>query len=698
MIRLRNYVISIAAPVALWGSTAHADAPPPPRTTQVAPADPAPPASQDPPADPGPSQDAPAASETSAPQDAPLRDAPEAPIAAPVAAPAGPSAPGELTDAALSQLAAGESIEIFDERPDKPFDRDTEVRLTGAELAARGATDLRTALALLPEIDVRDAGRGGFNIDIRGARKGAVAILIDGVLVTDPYYGTFDVSTIPITDIVQIRVATTPQSPIDGPGGPGGVVEVHTRDAIGPQLVIGRVTSDSLPSLGIAGTGRVELARHLALRLSATGLGGARDLELPHDASLGEHRYAATGAGRLEYRDGDRRVAVDGFLDSRHYVSPPSDTLDRSTILLIDRETSARASAKADDKLGTLQLQAQLWTHYLERRSKFYADPSLTTETQVENLKALRSGAMALATQPFLRDFRWALSTTVDFEKAAVSNIMNATVRGKTWIIEPAGDLQFERGRVRADLAAGVALPAGIDARPWPEAKAVVKVRPIDDLELTATGAYKGRVPSLRERFDALNGNPDLGPERIAHAELRAVEHIADRLHLELAPYYKHANGTITMSSDPRDAGMLVNLGTVDFWGIDTRARVTPIPVLELGGGYEYVKARSTDAGGATHDDPLPRLPHNRWDAWVQGRPAAWFSALVRVKYFGASIDQSQRVAGYATVEANVAAQITKQYLAVLNVDDLSDVQPETRIGYHTAGRVFSLIVQGTWE
>src|SRR5213075_2198937 len=96
----------------------------------------------------------------------------------------------------------------------------------------RGATDLATALALIPEITVRDAGRGGFNIDIRGGRKGAVSILVDGVSVTDPYYGTFDVSTIPITDIVQIRVSTTPKSPIDGIGGPGVVIEVITRDAI----------------------------------------------------------------------------------------------------------------------------------------------------------------------------------------------------------------------------------------------------------------------------------------------------------------------------------------------------------------------------------------------------------------------------------------------------------------------------------
>jgi hypothetical protein len=42
-----------------------------------------------------------------------------------------------LSDADL--LKMGEAIEIYDERPDKPFDRDTEVRLTGEDLAARGA-------------------------------------------------------------------------------------------------------------------------------------------------------------------------------------------------------------------------------------------------------------------------------------------------------------------------------------------------------------------------------------------------------------------------------------------------------------------------------------------------------------------------------------------------------------------------------
>jgi outer membrane receptor protein involved in Fe transport len=513
------------------------------------------------------------------------------------------------------------------------------------------------------------------------------------VLVTDPYYGTFDVSTIPITDIVQIRVATTPQSPIDGPGGPGGVIEVHTRDAIGPQVVIGRITADSLPSFGMTGTARAALAPHLALRLSASGLGGARDLDLPGDTSIGESRYAATGSGRLEYRRGDRRIAIDGFLDDRHYVSPPSDTM-RSAILMIDRETSARASIKADDRIGRLQLQAQAWTHYLLRRSRFFLDPDLTSEQQVENLQALRSGAMALATRPFWKEFRWAASTTVDFEKAVVSNIVNEAVRGRTMIVETAADLQYEHRELRADLAAGLAFPFGVDASAWPEAKAAVKYRPRPDLELTGTGAYKGRTPSLRERFDSVNGNPDLGPERIAHAEVRAVEHIADRLHVEVAPYFKRSTGTIAASREPMTLGKLTNLATVKFWGVDTQARVVAHRLVDAGAGYEYVKASSSDTG----DDPLDRLPHHRWDVWAQARPEPRISVLARVKYVGSAIDQTRRVSGYAVVEASVTAQITREYLGVLRIDDLADERPETRAGYHTAGRVVSLIMQGTWE
>ncbi|MDX2094258.1 MAG: TonB-dependent receptor [Kofleriaceae bacterium] len=597
----------------------------------------------------------------------------------------------ELTDDDLAKLAAGEAIEIFDERPDKPFDRDTIVRLTGAELAARGAVDLGTALQLLPDVTVRDAGRGGFNLDIRGARKGAVAVLIDGVLVSDPYYGTFDVSTIPITDIVQIRVSTTPQSPIDGPNGPGGVIEVLTRDAIGEQVVIGRLTGDSLPTFGATATMRTPLAKNLALRMSGSGLAGARDLELPAGMSVGEGRRAATGAGRLEYRKGDRRLAIDGFVDDRSYLAPPSDT-QRSTILLIDRELSARTSIKLDEKIGKLQLQGQYWIHYLSRRSRSYVDTALTTLIQREHLFAIRSGGQLLATRPFKRDFRWVASATVERDKALVFDINNDYARGAVTMLEVASGLQYERGKLRADGSVGLAAPFGVGATPWPEAKLVGKYKATPTTELTATTGYKGRVPSLRERFDLETGNPAIGPEKAFHGELRVIEQ-RPRLRLEVAPYYRRTNGTVRVSPDPSDMGRVINLGDMDVYGLDTQGKVVVHKALELGGSYNYIQAKTAES-----DEPLDRLPHHRLDAWARLFPGKVVTGVVRARYFGTSLDKGFEVGNYTLVEANVTAQVSKDYLAVLRVDDALDVRPETRMGYHSAGRVISLILQGTWQ
>ncbi len=599
----------------------------------------------------------------------------------------------ELTDEELVQMSEAETIEVFDERPDKPFDRDTEVKLTNEQMVRRGATDLATALALLPDVTVRDAGRGGFNVDIRGARKGAVSILIDGVLVTDPYYGTFDVSTIPITDIVAIKMSTTPQSPIDGPGGPGGVIEVLTRDGVGEQLIIARTNTDSLPTFGVTGMARVMLAKRLGLRISASGQAGARDLELPANAAIGEQRRSATGSTRLEYRDDNRRVVVDGFLDDRHYISPPSDTTN-SSILMIDRETSARVSSKADYKRDKLQLQAQAWTHYLKRRSRYFRDPTLTTMQQYEDLRALRVGGMALATQPIGKDARWAVSAGIDHDDARVENIGTNKTSGDVTLGELAADGQYEHGPVRIDAAIGLALPFGVGADPWGEGKLVGNWKPsFGPFELTATLARKGRVPSLRERFDLNNGNPALGPEMIDHAELRGILR-NDLVKVEVAPFYKRTTGSVRASVDPVDMGKLINLGKLDIYGVDTSSRVQVLRTLAVGASYNFIKAHSDDTG----DDPLDRLPHNRVDGLVEVTPVPYMQIVARVKYFGPSVDKGMPVGSYTLFEGSMSSRIYDDYTAVLRIDDALDVRPETRAGYHTAGRVISLVLQGEWQ
>jgi hypothetical protein len=55
-------------------------------------------------------------------------------------------------------------------------------------------------------------------------------------------------------------------------------------------------------------------------------------------------------------------------------------------------------------------------------------------------------------------------------------------------------------------------------------------------------------------------------------------------------------------------------------------------------------------------------------------------------------------VDSYTLVEGSLSSRIYDDYTAVLRVDDALDVRPETRAGYHSAGRVVSLVLQGEWE
>ena len=462
-----------------------------------------------------------------------------------------------------------------------------------------------------------------------------------------------------------------------------------TRDAIGSQLVVARLTGSTLQAAGVTGTARVALARHWALRVSAAGLAGGRDFELPMGASIGEGRHSATGAARLEYRRGPRRLVLDAMADDRGYLSPPNEL--GTAFLLVDRETTYRLTTKLDDTIGKLQLQAQGFASSLARDSRNFASPDMIEQTRSESLAASSFGGRLLATRPFSRDFRWAASVTADHERATDRNGAIGS-RGVATTLHAAGDLQYERRRLRLDGAAGIAVPIDFGASPWPEGKVVATYRAATGLELAATAGYKGRVPSLRERFDMQTGNPDLGPEQALHGELRAVEQ-RDRLRLEVAPFYRQTHGTVRISVDPADGGKLTNLGTLDIYGLDAMGRVTVRPGLDVGGAYNYIRATS-DLG----DDPLDKLPHHRAEAWVQWSPVAQLATLVRARYASEAIESQVVTKSYVLLEGTLTAALSPQYLAVLRIEDATDANPSTRAGYRGPGRVVSVVLQGTWQ
>ena len=114
---------------------------------------------------------------------------------------------------------------------------------------------------------------------------------------------------------------------------------------------------------------------------------------------------------------------------------------------------------------------------------------------------------------------------------------------------------------------------------------------------------------------------------------------------------------------------------------------------VEIGAAYSFAKARSEDLG----PDPIDRFPAHRAEAWLQVTPIERVGLRVRGRYAGEAVDRGEPTPAYATVDATASAQIGG-WLGVLRCEDLLDEQPETRTGYSMPGRVFSLVVQRTWD
>jgi hypothetical protein len=603
-----------------------------------------------------------------------------------------PAALSPEDQALLDMAMKGEVIEVWAERPSKPFDRDTELRLTGAELARRGVTDLAQALEYIPEIQVRAVNRGGRQADIRGARKDSVKVLIDGVPLSDPYLGNLDLSSIPVTDIVEIRISTSPASPIDGTGGPGGVIEVHTRDAVGARWLGVRGDLSTGRQALASVSARSMLSDSWAARVSASGDFGDRALPavMPtgQATEIDEDRRTAGGALRVEYRRRARRLVADLSLHTGGYLVPPSET-ESDEVVMVDDDDSGRLGVAADDELAGWRLQLRGYGGLQRKRTLRYPDPDMSAPRAIENISAQNQGGAFLVNRP-LGGLELIGSAAVDSERGEVDS-GSSTSGGRATIGAVAGGYKVVRGPFRSDGAAGVAAPLDIDASPWPEGKLAFKLSPVRVVTARLVGGYKGRLPTIRERFEA-NGNQALGPEKALFAEAGVAVEKNTLVALDVAGWARRVNGMIRFVPE---SPMLVNVGETMMRGADLRVTAAPYAPVRAGGSLSLVRATSEDFG----DDAVDRLPGRRGDLWVAGDWGERAGGLVRARYIGVMIDQGVALDDYWLVDASSYLWLTRAVMAGLRLDNALDARYLDRAGgIMGVGRVLLLTVQGSWE
>ncbi|MDA3897397.1 MAG: TonB-dependent receptor [Desulfobacteraceae bacterium] len=102
-------------------------------------------------------------------------------------------------------------------------------RISAKELKDMGARTLDEGLRFVPGLNVRVGGSGTPRIDIRGFKTRHVLLLLNGVPIKNTYDDQFDPTIIPIDYIQEIKVSTGGTSQLYGSGGNGGVINIITK-------------------------------------------------------------------------------------------------------------------------------------------------------------------------------------------------------------------------------------------------------------------------------------------------------------------------------------------------------------------------------------------------------------------------------------------------------------------------------------
>ncbi|MEE4316657.1 MAG: TonB-dependent receptor plug domain-containing protein, partial [Erythrobacter sp.] len=185
--------------------------------------------------------------------------------------------------------------------------------ITADQLAQRQTRDIADVLRDVPGVAVAGVA-GQTQIRLRGAEANHVLVLVDGIEVSDPFAGEFDIGTLQAEPGARVEVLRGPQSALYGPDAIGGVVAYQTlsgrsRAGVDARLEGGtQGTVNGALRYGTSGNGWD--AALSAVVVSTDGQpsarGGTRD--------IGRDSYTLSGKGSVEVAEGFALRAVARFI------------------------------------------------------------------------------------------------------------------------------------------------------------------------------------------------------------------------------------------------------------------------------------------------------------------------------------------------------------------------------------------------
>lgn len=592
--------------------------------------------------------------------------------------------------------------------------------LDAGALRAAGAVTVGEALELLPGVSLSVGGRNEQKIWVRGYDQTNVLLLVDGVPISDPYYGDLDLGQLPIFDVARVSVTRGAASPLYGPNGPAGVINVTTVSGGGPTRVGGtlRLTGErtALLHAGAAG-GDGRLGWYV-------GVGGVTSDGWPLSSGFEPTEFEDGGArvnsdlrqstamGRVgwDLTDRDSLHASVRWIDAEKGI--PFHTTEPVGFVRFSRFPQWRQTTVSlgyEHAGDDVRIQGRLYGHGFANTLDVYADPDLdelrltsTFDDRVYGGYAVGEWSLAgghqLGAAAHLRQDRHRKS------EATPGGAGEPNERYAAWTWSVSAEDRWRVGE-RTQLIASLALE-GLDVE---QAQSLREVGGapvlVDDptadevllspqLELrrrlgrrwTGSAAVynRGRFPTMRQLYGTDPPNPELGPQTTTGIDIGVEFSLPPALTVRGTAFSNRVTDMITRRG--RDFPY-VNQDEAEIHGIELRLDGSA-GILDYRASWTGLDHRFTSSSEGFEE--IPYVPDHQLEllgvvhvgARVDLR-GTWLLTGDRASY-----DRDGKVdsGGYSILDLGIAGRIGGVELS-LQIDNVVDADVELEPGYPMPGR-----------
>lgn len=476
--------------------------------------------------------------------------------------------------------------------------------LSRDEIERSRKTTLLELLRLVPGFDVaQSGGAGGVTSGfLRGANSNQTLVLVDGVKLNSPYFGGFDFSTLPATDVERIEVVRGPFSALYGSEAVGGVVQVFTRRGAAASGAGPGVSASGSFAAGNAGTlegtlggavSRGSLSASAGFRrvltegelpndfFSATNASGSVDVALSPDVRVGlvvRRDDSTTGVPFAGSRRSPRRKTT---FETTTFALPVSAALGAGTTLDVSASFGKDRPTLDDPD-----------------------DPFGFTRAATDSERVQGRVVLSRAFGP------QRLSVGADYERTKVFNqdsyaVELDDVTARTWSVFAEDRVALLGDRLVATLGVRRDDHSAFGGATNP--RVALAFQATNAVKLRAAAGKAFRSPTAGELHYPFSGNAALEPERSTSVEAGADVSVGPRARLSATAYHTDVTDLIRYDFA---SGKNLNVGRARLRGVELSLVGELTERLFARAAYAWVDAVDRDAGR-----PLLRRPRHRASA-----------------------------------------------------------------------------------